>query len=293
MMKSSCLGNGGGEAFRTLQVLKIEEFQFQYLPRDWMTLWETLWSRLQVLLLIGPWWGSYQIFQEDEETMGGYFEDYMERDDPRFRELFDQDRMEELAKRLGPPRTMRDLTLVDNNECPNEALFEIQRWMVLQCPKVVRLEWRVDWPKKEESSPMLQMRNIILNAQLSKLDAPPFQDLQTVALSQPFDETDFILLVQAMPYLTELNMRRSEDFVESSWKALMAATPRHLETLRVVNVRGLIWRPWRCRTCSVVCLIMKSSREILFLTRMCTMILGPGPAREHSSICSWSLVSAL
>jgi len=59
MLKSSSLGNGGGEGFRTLQVLKIKNFQFRY-TRDWMTLWEILWSRLQVLSLIGTWWGVSQ-----------------------------------------------------------------------------------------------------------------------------------------------------------------------------------------------------------------------------------------
>jgi len=160
MLKSSSLSNGGGEGFRTLQVLKIQDFHFQYLPRDWMTLWETLWSRLQVLSLIGIWWDNFQIFEEEKDL-----EPYAEsiaREKERSDELCDPVRMKELAQRLGPSSTIRDLTLTGEIR-GKPALFGIQKWMVLQCPKLVRLRWSVEKPKEDKKTIMQLMQDAIVD----------------------------------------------------------------------------------------------------------------------------------
>ncbi|GJJ72296.1 hypothetical protein EMPS_04653 [Entomortierella parvispora] len=233
MLESSSALNNGGQGLPMLQVLKITDFHFKFLPRDWMTLWETLWSRLQVLSLIGLWWEEYQVFPE-EDNMDDSDDENMMTQWNRQDELCDPEKMEDLAKRLGPSLTMRELTLVNRGSQENSALYAIQKWMVEQCPNVVRLEWSVTWRIRSDEKPLAMMRDLIVSGRQE--DPPQFQKLETLALPAKFNEDEFLDLAKAMPRMTELNFFGTRHFDGSAWLLFKIATPHHLNTIRVVDV---------------------------------------------------------
>ncbi|GJJ72299.1 hypothetical protein EMPS_04656 [Entomortierella parvispora] len=231
MLDSSSLLSGGGQGFPMLQVLKIADLQFKFLPREWMTLWETLWSRLQVLSLTGHWWGYYQVFPEEENM------DDIDDDRPwqRYEELCNKDEMQKLARRHGPSWTMRDLTLISYSRDMNRGVYEIQSWMVGQCPDLVRLKWSVDWYLEAEQRPMELIRDLVMEG--SQLNPPQFQELETLDLPRQFYGEEFVDLIDAMPRLTMLKMEDVKEFEENPWILLKATAPRHLNTLRILDVR--------------------------------------------------------
>ncbi|GJJ72298.1 hypothetical protein EMPS_04655 [Entomortierella parvispora] len=229
MLESSSALNNGGQGLSKLQVLKITGFQFRFVPRDWATLWGTLWSRLQVLSLIGTWWAPYQVFSE-EDGLDYHGRERLSRQRDWVRELWTCDETVTAMKRLGPSLTMRDLTMI-NKGSKNEELYGIQKWIITQCPKLVRLEWCMSWdPEKER--PMQLMLHLIERGR--RMNPPQFQDLQTLALPGAFDEIDYYCLLKAMPRLTEL--RGWWDFDDGLWELLKVGTPRHLETIRLVDI---------------------------------------------------------
>ncbi|KAG0045628.1 hypothetical protein BGZ83_009131 [Gryganskiella cystojenkinii] len=219
-------------------------------PDQWMTLYEHCWSRLDVLALRGEWWSTNIDSRRDES-------------------LFDRAKVVALIERLKGRTTtskIRDLTLESHN-C-NEGLYSLHRWLVFQCPRVVRLVWGItgyDWFGRRPVA-MCQLANAIESSSFSgevksetaatsndhngqELEEDDeneqddmiesehgFQDLKILHLPEAeFEAEDFTVVVQGLKTpLTELNLSRTLMKL-ASWKAL-EAEPRHLVTLRSVNV---------------------------------------------------------
>ncbi|KAG0047786.1 hypothetical protein BGZ83_007220 [Gryganskiella cystojenkinii] len=200
-----------------LRALEVRNLDFQG-PREWMTLYETLWSRLETLTLTGSWWGTR---------------------DKNHNELLEIEKMKDLTQRIGPT-TLRDLTFETYSD--NEDAHKIQAWIIEQSPRLARLKWYFQkrYYQNWNTGPLQLLRGSVQSGKKNSL-----QELDAVYLPRTeVDPEDFAIFVQEMPQsLKELDLSET-DIREEVWTGLKAQ-PRHLETLVVLNFQNCYRFPGR------------------------------------------------
>jgi len=166
----------GCEKLRELILLKVHLVG----PGQWRTVYEKLWSRLQVLVLNGSWLHPYS-----EESMA----------------LLPS----EVAACLKSWGTLeircqiQNLTLVGGDF---EAVMLGQLWLIVQCSELVRLRWTPLKVFEYERGSMHRLVEAIRSGHR-------WRQLECLYLPQHFLQSDFEVLLESVNQLTELDLHSS------------------------------------------------------------------------------------
>ncbi|KAG0046293.1 hypothetical protein BGZ83_008519 [Gryganskiella cystojenkinii] len=191
-----------------LRELEVRDMNFQF-AHEWMTFYEIVWSRLEILTLTGSWWAHDEVENQ---------------------ELQDFDKMRALEERVGPT-VLREVTFETGSK--NEALFRVQAWIIYNSPRLTRLRWSFR-AQREGQEPLYRLQRSIRST--SRREA--FRNLESLSFPRTLvDSRDFAYVVKNITKpLKELDLSETR-FGREDWKNLRAE-PRHLESLTVLNFQG-------------------------------------------------------
>ncbi|KAG0046294.1 hypothetical protein BGZ83_008520 [Gryganskiella cystojenkinii] len=193
------------QSLQGLKELEVRDLHLQQ-PLEWMSFYEDLWSRLEVLTLTGSWWVLHDDLDKDHA-------------------LLDPEKMEMLSQRVGPA-TLRDLTL--ETYSADRTLYKVQAWIIQQCVGLTRLRWSFH-DFNGPTGPLSIFFDLIKEAG-EKILLPDLHDIAFAGTN--LDSRHFTTFIQNRPRVSELDLSRTY-FCHECWKSLQA-TPRHLESLTVL-----------------------------------------------------------
>ncbi|KAG0042191.1 hypothetical protein BGZ83_000788 [Gryganskiella cystojenkinii] len=187
-----------------LRILRSLNMEVKSPQEQWVDRYESLWSRLRVILLRIRW------FQDQRFTP-------------------------EMLNRLQNARetNIEDLTLLVQGG--QQDMLPAVHILVSKSPNLKRLTWFIGGSGLNQQSTAIKL--LAEGIRSDRGSSRPLQQLESLNLPwAEFNNADFLTLLQATTSLTELNLL-SGSFDVDSWKVLKVDIPRHLWTLKILDLR--------------------------------------------------------
>ncbi|KAG0049265.1 hypothetical protein BGZ83_005906 [Gryganskiella cystojenkinii] len=186
-------------------------------PVSWIERFESLWSRVRVLTLHGDWFSRCQRVVPYDYT-----------------EILTRLETVGLTK-------IEDLTL-GSDITFHDPIVQIQLFLVLRSPRLVRLTWTFDHLEQSQEGPVTLMAKAIRQGRFSvqQQQQRDHQEqghpLESLALCNgQFRDQDLCVVLKFMTHLRCLNLFNT-NFGPGSWRILQQEIPRYLTTLQCLNI---------------------------------------------------------
>ncbi|KAG0044814.1 hypothetical protein BGZ83_009910, partial [Gryganskiella cystojenkinii] len=206
------------------ELKRLELSRLTLIKNDrWMGCFERLWSRLEVVSLVGswytpPWFQNQQHYRSPSEKT-----------------------LQELATRVQKKSVkLREITITSGEEgVVNPAMLRSQFFVFQQSPDLTLIRWTPtlatgeDAGGEEKGNPLKLIADEIRRQGGDRIRWPR---LETVEIPMAkIDPEDFGVLIRMMPRIVDLGFYGST-FNSDCWRRLSEGTPQHLNSIRVLNL---------------------------------------------------------